>query len=87
MNKRKGDFFLKKNKIKRFVEGDKIFFYSGLQILKSNILQSYKKKVFSFNEVWDDLIYNELLYGDVMNTNWYHVGDMRGLAIARNLST
>ena len=53
LNKITGDFVLtKNNKILRFTKGDKIIFYSGLQILNVNILKSFNLDKFSFNIVW-----------------------------------
>jgi len=83
--KSKGDFILKKNKILRFSKGEHIFFYSGLQMIPLDILKKFSKKSFSFNDVWDNLIANENLYGQIMKSNWYHVGDIKGLTIVKKL--
>ena len=84
INKENGDFFIEKNLVKRWKPGNKIFFYSGLQILDLEILDKFKEKNFSFNKVWDYLIENKSLYGSVMKSNWYHVGDLKGLKTAIN---
>jgi len=83
--KSQGDFILKKNKILRFSKGEHIFFYSGLQMIPLDILKKFSKKSFSFNDVWDSLIANENLYGQIMKSNWYHVGDIKGLTIVKKL--
>ena len=83
--KSQGDFILKKNKILRFSKGEHIFFYSGLQMIPLDILKKFSKKSFSFNDVWDNLIANENLYGQIMKSNWYHVGDIKGLTIVKKL--
>ena len=87
LNKKNGDFILDKNKVKRFKQNDPIFFYSGLQILSSDVLQNYPNKKFSINDVWDNLIENEILFGNTMKTDWFHVGDIQGLAIAKELNS
>lgn len=80
-----GDFNLNKNLISRFTQGNEILFYTGLQMFNLNIFKKISKNKFSFNEVWDNLIINNKLFGQIMNSNWYHVGDIHGLTIAKNL--
>ena len=82
-----GDFTINLKKIKRFKKNDKIMYYSGLQILSTDIFSIYNESKFSINKVWDDLISKQLLEGMVMKSKWYHVGDIQGLNIARNLYT
>ena len=83
--KNQGDFILNINKILRFDRGKNFFFYSGLQMITLDILDNFSKKIFSFNDVWDDLIAKDKLCGEIMTTNWYHVGDIRGLDIVKKL--
>ena len=85
--KNKGDFIIIDKKIKRFEKGNEILFYAGLQILDYNILNNFSFIRFSFNKVWDYLIKKENLFGQKMLTNWYHVGAIHGLNIARKLRT
>jgi len=87
IKKSTGDFIIKDHKILRFNAGDKIFYYSGLQMLHLNNLKDFYVKKFSFNEVWDQLIYQNLLFGKIMSSNWYHIGDLQGLNIARKLDS
>jgi MurNAc alpha-1-phosphate uridylyltransferase len=87
MVKSHGDFILNKKKILRFEKGNEIFFYSGLQMITLDILNNFSKKSFSFNQVWDDLISKKKLCGEIMTTNWYHVGDESGLTIAKKLDS
>ena len=83
LDKKEGDFNLNKDKISRFKDGQKIFYYTGLQVFNSDILKNFSKKKFSFNVVWDYLINKEVLHGNIMHSNWYHVGNIQGLAIAK----
>ena len=39
-----------------------------------------------FNKIWDDLISKKLLFGELMNSEWYHIGDIKGLKEAKNLT-
>ena len=49
-----------------------------------DILNNINLNKFSFNEVWDFQISNDSLYGELMSSNWYHVGDLEGLNDAIN---
>lgn len=85
LNKNNGDFFLNDNKVMRYKKGEQVFFYTGLQILPTEIINNFSQKKFSLNYVWDFLINLEKLYGEEMDSNWYHVGDIQGLAIAKKI--
>ena len=85
LNKNLGDFNLYKNNVIRFKKGKEIIYYSGLQMLNPALFSLFTKKKFSFNEVWDFLIKEKKLFGNIMRTKWYHVGDMQGLNIAKKL--
>ena len=75
-----GDFYFnRKNQLKRWKNGEKILYYSGIQMFNLNILNNFSSKKFSFNKVWDLQIDKNLLYGDIMKSNLYHVGDKEGL--------
>lgn len=87
IHKSDGDFVIKNSLIHRFKKGDKVFFYSGLQIINIESLNFLKENKFSFNAVWDNLIHKEKLFGLLMRSKWYHVGDIHGLKIARKLHT
>tara|TARA_B100000315_G_scaffold173880_1_gene162335 strand:+ start:285 stop:989 length:705 start_codon:yes stop_codon:yes gene_type:complete len=83
----KGDFIIQEGLIKRYKKNRKKYFYSGAQIISLEILKDYKKEKFSFNMVWDQLIDKQLLFGDVMTSDWYHIGNKKGLKEAENLMT
>ena len=56
-------------------------------MLQLDILNQYKPKNFSFNLIWDDLILKEILFGEIMSSDWYHVGDKQGLEEIRKIVT
>ena len=82
-----GDFILEGDKIKRFKKGNKIIYYSGFQILNLAIFKNILSKIISFNSIWDNLIDKDKLSGSIMSSNWYHVGDMKGLEIAKKIDS
>ena len=67
----KGDFNLK-NKIITKDEKNK-YIFTGLQIISKDNLDFINKKVFSMNEVWNNLIAKKNLYGIESNQKFYHL--------------
>ena len=85
INNNKGDFIISDGLIKRFKGHHEILIYSGAQIISLDILNEYQKEKFSFNIVWDKLIDRQLISGDVMKSDWYHIGNIKALKEAENL--
>tara|TARA_B100001540_G_C15751304_1_gene617150 strand:- start:240 stop:944 length:705 start_codon:yes stop_codon:yes gene_type:complete len=85
--KKEGDFCLNTNLITRWRHGKKIIYYAGLQIINLNILNDYSEKKISFNIVWDNLISKKDLYGEILKSKLYHVGDEKGLKKVLNSIT
>ena len=87
LNKSNGDFTINNmNEVVRFNKGDKIIYFTGLQILQLDILNKFNQRKFSLNIIWDYLIDNQCLFGMSMKSYWYHVGDIQGLNIVRKLN-
>ncbi len=82
-----GDFILKNQLVERWKNTDKILYYSGLQVLSLKILKDITANKFSFNLIWDNLIDTNSLYGNIMESTLYHVGDLEGLNIAIKANT
>ena len=82
-----GDFSLNNNLVKRWKAGDRVLYYSGLQMISLNILNNFILSKFSFNDVWDFQIKKNALHGKLMLSNLYHVGDENGLKAAINSNT
>ena len=74
-------------KLFEYLKDEEIIFYSGLQILNIATLNNFSKKKFSINLIWDILINQEKLYGEIMQSDWFHIGDLKGLSIAKKLCT
>ena len=66
-----GDFNLKDRIVKRDNSNKLIF--TGLQILDQSVFNSIKDKVFSMNNIWNNLITNNLLVGIESNQKFYHL--------------
>ena len=49
------------------------YIYTGLQIIKPEVFLGFKKKVFSINKIWDNLIQNNELSAIESNINFLHV--------------
>ena len=85
MYNNKGDFIINSGLISRYKENQKIYFYTGAQIISLDILKEHKQDRFSFNIVWDKLINKQHIFGDVMKSDWYHIGDINGLNEAKKI--
>ena len=66
-----GDFNLQDSKIKRNNSNELIF--TGLQILDHSVFSSIKNNIFSMNDIWNNLIENNSLYGNKSNQKFYHL--------------
>ena len=67
----KGDFNLKNNAVSKDIKNN--FIFTGLQLLDRNHLDPIDKKVFSMNEVWNNLINNNKLLGLESSQKFYHL--------------
>ena len=67
----KGDFNLKNNIVSKDVQNN--FIFTGLQLLDRNYFDMIGKKVFSMNEVWENLINNNNLLGLESSQKFYHL--------------
>ena len=67
----KGDFNLKNNIVSKDIKNN--FIFTGLQLLDRNYLDPIDKKVFSMNEVWNNLINNNKLLGLESSQKFYHL--------------
>ena len=85
MYRQKGDFVIHNGLIKRYKENQKIYFYSGAQIISLDILKESQKGNFSFNIIWDKLMAKKLIFGNVMKSDWYHIGNINGLKETEDL--
>lgn len=67
----RGDFNLQENIVSRDNSNELIF--TGLQILDHSVFSSVKDKIFSMNDIWDNLIINNSLIGIKSNQKFYHL--------------
>jgi MurNAc alpha-1-phosphate uridylyltransferase len=66
----KGDFNLQDGIVSRDNSNELIF--TGLQILDHSIFSSIKDKIFSMNNIWNNLIKNNFLIGVESSQKFYH---------------
>ena len=66
-----GDFNLQDVNVSRDSSNELIF--TGLQILDHSVFSSIKNKIFSMNNIWNNLIKNNLLIGIESNQKFYHL--------------
>ena len=66
-----GDFNLQDEIVSRDNKNELIF--TGLQILDHSVFSSIKEKIFSMNNIWNNLILNNYLIGIKSNQKFYHL--------------
>ena len=71
-----GDFKIINNKVSRWTKGDEIIYYSGLQIVSKNIFKN-TTNIFTMNTIWDNLIKQNNLIGEVIDSKITHIGDKK----------
>lgn len=71
-----GDFNLNDNIINKENKKHLEYIYTGLQIIKPEILLNFSKKVFSINEVWNQLIKKNELFGIESKNEFLHVSKL-----------
>ena len=72
----KGDFnFTENNHITRNNVNQHIF--TGAQIINRSIFEGVIKKIFSMNEVWDQLVKEKKLLGQESNQTFFHVNNIK----------
>ena len=71
-----GDFRIINNIVSRWSKGDEIIFYSGLQIVSPNIFKN-TTNIFSMNTIWDNLIKQNNLLGELIESKITHLGDKK----------
>ena len=69
----KGDFSMDGNNLKK--KNDKNYIYTGCQIINKKIFKNLSKKIFSMNEIWDNYIKKENLYGFESSIEFLHLTD------------
>ena len=72
----KGDFNLKKSLINRNASEGLRYIYTGVQIIKPEVFFNSDSKIFSINNIWDQLIKNNQLHGIESKNNFYHVSTL-----------
>ena len=85
LKKKEGDFKLAKDLISRWEKSDPHLYFSGLQIINPNIFSQIKQYSFSMNLLWDILIKNNHLQGQISNSVVTHIGDINSYNEIKNI--
>ena len=72
----KGDFNLENNLINKKHKNDLKYIYTGMQIIQPELFYKIKTTVFSINEIWNDLIKKNELYGMGSNIKFLHISTL-----------
>ncbi len=84
LDKEEGDFILDKKLLKRWKKNNKLLFFSGLQIINTDVFKLTKRKKFSMNLIWDKLIKARKLEGNLMKSEWINVNDCNAIKKINN---
>ena len=87
LKKKEGDFKLEKDLISRWKKNDPYLYFSGLQIINPNIFSQIKQYAFSMNLLWDILIKNNQLQGQISNSVVTHIGDINSYNQIKKFNT
>ena len=85
LKKKEGDFKLENDLIFRWKKNDPHLYFSGLQIINPNIFSQIKQYSFSMNLLWDILIKNNQLQGQISNSVVTHIGDINSYNEIKNI--
>jgi len=79
-----GDFFLNDgNRLQRKDTAPNApYVYSGVQIIKTDLLRTIKENHFSISLLWEDMIASDRLFGAVYDGDWIDVGHAEGIGVA-----
>ena len=81
-----GDFYLDNTKrlTRRKKHTNAPYVYSGVQIIKTDLLKNINKKSFSINLLLDKILDNKKAFGIVYDGTWVDVGHPEGINVATN---
>jgi MurNAc alpha-1-phosphate uridylyltransferase len=79
-----GDFYLDRDKqlIRRDNKSNAPYVYTGVQIIKTELLSAINKESFSINVLWNKIINQRNAYGIMYDGSWIDVGHPEGIEIA-----
>lgn len=87
LKKKEGDFKLENNLISRWEKNDPHLYFSGLQIINPIIFSQIKQYSFSMNLLWDILIKNNQLQGQISHSVVTHIGDINSYNEIKKFNT
>ena len=77
-----GDFLINENNLARRGAGA---IYSGLQIIKTDLLHDIPQQAFSLNLLWDEMLKNDRLFAVTYPGKWCDVGNPEGIKTAEDM--
>tara|TARA_B110000008_G_scaffold71025_1_gene71996 strand:+ start:231 stop:938 length:708 start_codon:yes stop_codon:yes gene_type:complete len=79
-----GDFYLDRDKqlIRRDNKSNAPYVYTGVQIIKTELLSAINKESFSINILWNKIINQRNAYGIIYDGSWIDVGHPEGIDCA-----
>ena len=87
LKKSTGDFKLEKGLVQRWEKNDPHLYYTGLQIINPCIFDLIEERSFSLNKIWDILIANKNIRGQILISNIAHIGDINAFNQIKDIET
>ncbi len=72
----KGDFNMTNDLIAKNEEKKYQYIYTGMQIINPKVFADCKNKVFSMNDIWNNLIVEKKLFGVQSKNKFYHISTL-----------
>ena len=72
----KGDFNIFNSLVTRESKNKLNFIYTGIQIINPEVFASLNLQSFSINKIWDKLIHQKELYGNISNIDFFHISTL-----------
>ena len=87
LNNKSGDFILEDGNLSRSNEINKDYYYTGAQIINTDVFHIFNNKVFSFNRVWDELINRKEISAILTKSKILHLGNLQSFSYLNEFGT
>lgn len=82
----RGDFYMTaEHRLERFAGQGAAHAYTGVQILRTDLVDTWPDDRFSLNVIWDKMLAAGRLFGAVHTGDWVDVGTPSGLTVAEQV--
>ena len=87
LNNKSRDFILQDGNLFRSNKINEGHYYTGAQIINTDVFHFFDNKVFSFNRVWDELISKKEISAILTKSKILHLGNLKGFSYLNEFGT